>query len=82
VDHGLYIQVGYEHISGSDLAELQDCLYGVHKAMEVGLLDLATFDKEAYRFFERVEYVTLYFKRAWSYVGGEGEKEAQRQGKA
>lgn len=38
-------------------ADRQDCLYGIYKAMEVGLLDLATFDKDAYRFFERVECV-------------------------
>lgn len=36
-------------------ADAKDCLYGIHKAMDVGLLDLATFDKESYRFYEKVE---------------------------
>ena len=38
-----------------DIAERQDCLYGVEKAMEVQLLDMTEFDPKTYRFFETVE---------------------------
>lgn len=38
-----------------DDADLQDCLYGMEKAMTDGLLDLAEFDIKHYRWFEQVE---------------------------
>ena len=37
------------------LTILQDILYGVHKAIEHGLLDLTTFNLEDYEFYEQVQ---------------------------
>lgn len=54
-DHALYIQVRRYWPPGWISINRQDCLYGIHKAMDVGLLDLATFDKKSYRFYEKVE---------------------------
>lgn len=33
----------------------QDCLYGMYKALDCGLIDLSTFDPDEYAFYERVE---------------------------
>lgn len=52
-DHALSIQVCllfyYPRLIMTDH---QDCLYGMHKAMEFGLLDLSSFDAAEYQHYE------------------------------
>jgi cell division cycle 14 len=40
---------------GPTLSFPQDCLYGISKALELGLLDLSSFDPEEYCFYEQVQ---------------------------
>lgn len=50
-DPGTLPQMTWTHA----LTILQDILYGVHKAIEHGLLDLTTFNLEDYEFYEQVQ---------------------------
>ena len=57
-DHGVSIQVSTlveGALRGPHLP--QDCLYGIHKALEIGLLNFTTFDKIGYRHYEEVPCV-------------------------
>lgn len=53
MEWGLSIQVSYssDHFAGG-ADDRQDCLYGVDKAMNEGLLDLEHFDLRSYRYYE------------------------------